>query len=54
MKKKIKHSRRSRTGQVTGEYDGEVNNQDLPHGKGKTGFYMKVHGLTVKEKVKEK
>ena len=38
MKKKIKHSRRSRTGQVTGDYDGEVNNQDLPHGKGKCIF----------------
>ena len=29
MKKKIKHSRRSRTGQVAGDYDGEINNKNL-------------------------
>ena len=38
MKKKIKHSRRSRTGQVAGDYDGEINNKNLPHGKGKCIF----------------
>lgn len=38
MKKKIKHSRRSRSGQVAGDYDGEINNKNLPHGKGKCIF----------------
>ena len=35
---KIKHSRRSRTGKVSGDYEGEVNSKNLPHGKGKCIF----------------
>ncbi len=39
MKKKIKHTRKNRTGdKIKGDYEGDVNNKDLPHGKGKCIF----------------
>ena len=38
MKKKIKHSRQGSNGIVHGSYFGEVNNNNIPHGKGKCTF----------------
>jgi hypothetical protein len=39
MNKKIKHTRKNRAGdKINGDYEGEVNNQDLPNGKGKCIF----------------
>ncbi len=34
MKKKIKHTRKNRAGdKINGDYEGEVNNKDLPKSK---------------------
>ena len=42
--KKIKHTRKNRAGdKIKGDYEGDVNNKDLPHGK---GIYTKTDGST--------